>query len=144
MQFITYFPLQDAEENLEHKTDILVFQDISLAMLVTCLLAATTTVLLAWASFSKKEEIHNAVWGTGRFFVPNLRNILFHVFASLLLLTFIHEMGYAFVKTFIEVPEGVKNGFDFFLAAFSGLGGGFVIAKLVAAIKSKARGGKGQ
>ena len=119
-----------------HKTDTLVFQDISLAMLIVCLLGVCCTFFMAVA-INDKANAKQAIWGTGDFFLPSLKNVGFHLVSALLTLTFIHEVGYAFVKYFIDIPLQIQEGLDLFFSAISGLGGGFIVAKIILLLKKK-------
>lgn len=119
-------------EAATHKTDVYVFQDITLAMLIVCLLGIG--VAIAFGNAMAGQDINSAkhkLYGVGHYFVPTRNNIIYHVFAGLLTLTFIKEVGFGIIKTWVEIPTEIEAIGDMFFSAMSGLLGGYIIARII-------------
>ena len=82
-----------------HKTDMFIFQNITLAMLIVCLLGVLVAVLYGVAMMPKNRLMaKEKLYGVGHFFIPSWQNILYHLFSALLVLTFIQENRLGFGK----------------------------------------------
>ncbi|BFP40458.1 hypothetical protein FGF1_13030 [Flavobacteriaceae bacterium GF1] len=126
------YSASQSSETMVHKTDMFIFQNITLAMLVVCLLGVLVAVLYGWAMMPRSSSMaRERLYGVGHYFIPSWRNILYHLFAALLVLAFIQEIAWALVKYWVEMPLELRDGGDMFFSATSGVIGGYIVAKLL-------------
>lgn len=108
------------------------YQQLDWSMIWVCL-AAIITLSLFIATNPKKIEKDNK--GVGNYFVNTWKNHTYNLFSGFVMLSFISEVGFPLINSFLNLDFDVADGALHFLAAMSGLGGGYVIAKIIKAFQ---------
>ncbi len=102
------------------------------AMVIVCLLGVLTVTMYGLANIPKDPDISKLlVQGVGNYFMATWPNFFFHATSSLLLLSFVDQVGLEFVGFFIELPIEDSSSVHLVLSAMCGLGGGWIVAKII-------------
>ncbi len=109
--------------------EIVWYMNFDWSMIWVCILGVAAVITLMVLDNEKARK--KTTGSIDNYFIPTWKNYLFHLLAGLLMLTFISEVGIKFLNYYIELPQDLDGGINHFLAALSGIGGGFVIAKIV-------------
>lgn len=96
------------------------------SMIWVCALGIVTTIVAMMTGVVSKN-----IYGVENYFKGTWKNYLYQIFAGFLTLSFVSEVGIKFVEYWITIPVDMSSPLNHFLAAISGLGGGFIIAKLI-------------
>lgn len=102
------------------------------SMIWACLAASLLTILFISIQGKKLDQTK----GVNSYLKPTWKNHLYHIGAGLVMLTFISEVGLDFVKKYVvDMDVETSNDISHLLAVFSGLAGGFVLAKIIRLIQ---------
>lgn len=104
------------------------YKQLDWSMIWVCL-GAIITLSLFIAMNPNKIDKENK--GVSKYFVNTWKNHAYNLFAGFVMLSFVAEVGFPFVNSFLNLESDVVDGALHFLAALSGLGGGYVLAKLI-------------
>tara|TARA_R110002126_G_scaffold92507_2_gene219525 strand:+ start:2986 stop:3348 length:363 start_codon:yes stop_codon:yes gene_type:complete len=113
---------------MEEMIDKFWYETLDWSMIWVCL-AAIITLSLFIALNPKKIDLEKK--GVSNYFVNTWKNHAYNLFAGFVMLSFVSEVGFPFVNYFMNLSIDVADGTLHFLAAISGLGGGYVIAKFI-------------
>ncbi|AGO49249.1 hypothetical protein Phi38:2_gp10 [Cellulophaga phage phi38:2] len=117
---------------MEHVIEKLWYQDLDWSMIWVCLAAVLCLVL--FMSMHQNETVESSkskLNGTGNYFIPSWKNYAFQILSALVVLSFVSEVGFPVVNSFMNLPIEVADSAVHFLAALSGIGGGFMFVKLI-------------
>ena len=104
------------------------YQQLDWSMIWVCL-AAIITLSLFIAMNPNKINKENK--GVENYFVNTWKNHAYNLLAGFVMLSFVAEVGFPLVNSWFDLDFDVADGALHFLAAMSGLGGGYVIAKFI-------------
>ncbi len=102
------------------------YQSLDWSMIWVCSLGIATMVVAMAIGVAERN-----LYGVEDYFRGTWKNYVYQIFAGFLTLTFISEVGMKFVEYWMTVPVEVSSPLNHFLAALSGLGGGFIVAKII-------------
>lgn len=104
------------------------YQHLDWSMIWVCLASIITLSLFMALNPNK---IQSDTKGVSNYFVNTWKNHAYNLFAGFVMLTFVSEVGFPFVNSWLNLEFDVADGALHFLSAMSGLGGGYVIAKII-------------
>ena len=113
---------------MEDMIQMVWYKALDWSMIWVCFAAIVTLSLFI---LNNTKEIETGTKGVSNFFVNTWKNHAYNLFAGFVMLSFVSEVGFPIFNSFIDMPFDVANGTLHFLAALSGLGGGYVIAKII-------------
>ena len=106
------------------------YETLDWSMIWVCFAAVITLSLFIalnpTKSFAAVKE--NSVMN---YFINTWKNHLYNLFAGFVMLSFVIEVGFPVINSFLNLPFEVASGALHFLAALSGLGGGYVLARII-------------
>lgn len=103
-------------------TEIVWYEHLDWSAIWVCVIAIL--VHLVYLKINKNKEITKY-------------HCFFYALSGVLVLSFINEMGLPTLKYFIELPIELEGSIVHFLAAISGLGGGYVATRIIKMFQKK-------
>ncbi|WP_027064591.1 hypothetical protein [Maribacter sp. Hel_I_7] len=102
------------------------YQELDWSMIWVCTGGILVTIMAIGTGITQKN-----LYGVDNYFKGTWKNYLYQILSGYLVLSFIVEVGLPFADYFVSIPVDIQTPIDHFLAAISGLGGGFIVAKLI-------------
>jgi hypothetical protein len=87
--------------------------------------------VMALILFMASNPQEKSLSGVGNYFTPTWKNYAYQIVAAFVVLSFIEEVGMPFVESFAGLSVEAENSVAHFLGAISGIGGGFILAKVI-------------
>lgn len=106
-------------------TEIVWYKNFDWSMIWVCVMAVFVHAL--YLEVSNNNGSLKVTW----------KHYLFYLLSSLLVLTFISEVGLKFVNYFFTIPVDLIGTVDHLLAALSGLGGSYIVTIIINRFKKK-------
>ena len=103
------------------------YNQLDWSMIWVCLGAIITLSFFIALNPNKESQTH----GVGKYFINTWKNHVYNLFAGFVMLSFVGEVGFPILNYFMELPFEIAEGAIHFLSAISGLGGGYIIAKII-------------
>lgn len=113
---------------MENIKETLWYQNFDWSMIWVCI--GAVLVLLLYMEVYGQKEVIIGKYGDAIRKRKWLKRV-YHLASGLLMLTFVSEIGYGAIKPFINLSIEAEGNLLHFLAAISGLGGGYIIAKII-------------
>lgn len=100
------------------------YQNLDWSMIWVCVGAVIALILYM--------KIHQPTYRTEKSYLqPTWKNYAYQFVAALVMLSFVSEVGFPLINNFLNLPIDFENNVLHFLAALSGLGGGYVLEKII-------------
>jgi len=100
------------------------YQTLDWSMIWVCLGAVIALILYMMIHVPNYDKTKN-------YMLPTWKNYAYQIVSAFVMLSFVSEVGFKVVNHFLNLDIEVANDVLHFLAALSGLGGGYVFEKII-------------